>query len=114
MDEGDAIEAIVGSFVFLHIYTSSQVALIDAWIILSQSDVSMQFLDLKVIGVPPIGCRCEKIFVFPQSFLQKTTLILDVAKKLKSVPFIDLNGYLIFLNNFGHKNPVAEKHSFVF
>lgn len=58
------------------------------------------------------GLRCEKNLFF-LSILQKTTLILDVVKNLKSVPFIDLNGYLIFLNNFGRKNPVAEKHSFV-
>ena len=53
------------SFAILHIYTSCRVALIDAWIILSQSDVSMQYLDFKVIEVPPMGYVAKNINFFP-------------------------------------------------
>ena len=47
--------------------------------------------------------RCEKHF--PVFFKQKTALILDFHKNLKSVPSIILNGYSYLILILGIKNP---------
>lgn len=62
------------------------------------------FLDLKVIEVPPMGYVAKKYYFF-SSLGKKTTLISDVVKNLKSVSFVNSNGYLIFLRTKGHNTP---------